>query len=122
MTHEGITELVGEAHEVAFDKGFYEDIETTERYLKEHGQHALAHIAVRTFVLSQLALIGTEVSEAAQALREKDVGSDELTTELADVVIRVCDLAGYLGADLERAIHKKMAVNRTRPRKHGRLC
>ena len=40
-------------------------------------------------------------------------------TELADVVIRVGDLAGRLGIDLAAVIGEKMAYNITRPYRHG---
>lgn len=40
-------------------------------------------------------------------------------TELADVVIRVFDLAGWLGIDLASAIREKMRFNKTRPYRHG---
>lgn len=39
--------------------------------------------------------------------------------ELADVVIRICDMCGDLGIDLEKAIELKMAYNKTRPYRHG---
>lgn len=39
--------------------------------------------------------------------------------ELADIVIRVCDLAQELGIDLGEAVVAKMAYNKTRPHKHG---
>lgn len=40
--------------------------------------------------------------------------------ELADVVIRIADLAYLVGGDLEAAIAEKHEYNRTRPYKHGR--
>ena len=64
----------------------------------------------------KLCLIHSEVSEALEALRE----GKPMDEELADIIIRVCDLAGYEGINLEKAIEDKMAVNRTRPYKHGR--
>jgi NTP pyrophosphatase (non-canonical NTP hydrolase) len=46
-----------------------------------------------------------------------------LASELADVVIRCGDLAGFLGIDLERAISEKHAYNATRPQRHGgKVC
>jgi len=39
--------------------------------------------------------------------------------ELADVVIRVMDLCGHYGIDLESAILKKHEYNKGRPYKHG---
>lgn len=43
-----------------------------------------------------------------------------IPSELADIVIRVCNMAGEYNIDLNRAIAEKMAYNATRPRMHGR--
>lgn len=40
--------------------------------------------------------------------------------ELADIVIRVADLAGHLGYDLDRHVKLKMEYNASRPVKHGK--
>ena len=40
-------------------------------------------------------------------------------SELADIVIRVLDLAEYYGIDMGEAIAQKHAYNLTRPYKHG---
>jgi NTP pyrophosphatase (non-canonical NTP hydrolase) len=40
-------------------------------------------------------------------------------SELADIIIRVGDLAGKLGIDLGRAVEEKHAFNRTRSHRHG---
>lgn len=42
-----------------------------------------------------------------------------IPSELADVVIRIADMCGMYGIDLEAAIAEKMAFNKTRPFKHG---
>ncbi len=39
--------------------------------------------------------------------------------ELADIVIRVADLCGLYGIDLEKSLKEKMAYNKTRPYRHG---
>lgn len=41
-------------------------------------------------------------------------------SELADVLIRVLDLAGALGIDLGAVLEEKAAYNATRPAKHGK--
>lgn len=43
-----------------------------------------------------------------------------VAVELADAVIRIADLCGFMGIDLEAAIVEKMAYNETRPYKHGK--
>lgn len=43
-----------------------------------------------------------------------------VAVELADAVIRIADLCGHMGIDLEAAIALKMDYNETRPFKHGK--
>ena len=45
---------------------------------------------------------------------------DTFEDELADIVIRVFDLAFEKGIDLENHIELKMMYNKTRPYKHGK--
>jgi Lar family restriction alleviation protein len=67
-----------------------------------------------------------EVAEAVQSL-EAGVPTDKhlpqfdsFTVELADIVIRVFDLAGELNRPLGAAIVAKMAFNESRPYRHGK--
>lgn len=39
--------------------------------------------------------------------------------ELADVIIRIADMCGHYGIDLESAIKQKMEYNKGRPYRHG---
>lgn len=52
---------------------------------------------------------------------EKIPGFYALEEEMADVIIRVMDLAGALDLNLEEAIVAKLEHNKTRPMKHGKL-
>ena len=70
------------------------------------------------------------VSELSEVLEEYRDGKplvyfgengkpEGIAIELADAIIRIGDLAGILGADLESAVIQKMAYNATRPHRHG---
>ena len=76
---------------------------------------------------TKLALIHGEVSEALEALRLDTPAADKhlpqysnFAVELADIVIRVFDLAGQQGIPLGKVIDDKLEVNRARPNKHGK--
>lgn len=64
-----------------------------------------------------LALIHSEVSEALEADRKDD--EENFAEELADTCIRIFDLCGSKGIDLEAAITAKMEKNKGRSYKHG---
>lgn len=67
-----------------------------------------------------LCLIHSEISEALEAYRiDKMEGPDGLPGELADALIRICDLAEVIGIDIEAAVLKKHEYNKTRPYRHG---
>jgi NTP pyrophosphatase (non-canonical NTP hydrolase) len=102
------------AHSMSRQKGWYD------------GKHADRNIG------EMLALIHSEVSEALEDWRVQPTAElprtdlrDEkgkpigFASEIADVIIRIGDLCGYLGLDLEAAVAEKMTFNATRPHRHG---
>jgi NTP pyrophosphatase (non-canonical NTP hydrolase) len=101
-----LNEIGKVAYENAVRKGFYE----TPRTIGE-----------------ALSLIHSEVSEALEDLREGkmqttyrgDGKPEGFPSELADIIIRVCDLATDRGIDLDKEVRDKMKFNATRPYKHG---
>jgi len=65
--------------------------------------------------LEKIALIHSEVSEAMEAYRRKNMdGKDGFAEELADVVIRIFHLAGIYKIDMEKEILKKIESNENR--------
>src|SRR4051794_1649024 len=91
-----INQLCKEAYETAKSKGWHDEP-------REIG--------------TMLALIHSEVSEALEADRKGD--KENFEEELADVCIRIFDLCGLKGIDLEKAIITKMEYNKSRSYKHG---
>ena len=117
-----INELSKRIHEVNVKNGFYED----EKNIGE-----------------MLCLIHSEVSEALECDRKDKYAShsyrsqfrdndedfkanfelaikDTFEDELADIMIRVMDLAAFKGVDLESHIEAKLRYNSLRPYKHGK--
>ncbi|MGN8647906.1 hypothetical protein ACTNEO_05125 [Gracilibacillus sp. HCP3S3_G5_1] len=91
-----INQLCQEAYETAKSKGWHD---------KERETGTL------------LALVHSEVSEALEADRKGN--QEEFEIELADVCIRIFDLCGSRGIDLEGWVNAKMKYNKDRSYKHG---
>lgn len=106
-----IHEMQKEVHENAIAHGWWEP--------DENGQ-------VRTFG-DLVALCHCELSEAVEAYRDghvdvwygQDGKPEGVPTELADCVIRIMDMFGYYGWDLEKCLEEKTKYNEGRPYKHG---
>lgn len=102
MVNLTITGLVDLAHGNSVSAGWWDNPDTRET------------------VPAKLCLIHSEVSEAMEGHR-KDLMDDKLPhrkmieVELADAVIRIADLCGHLGLDLEGAILEKIQFNKNRP-------
>lgn len=53
-------------------------------------------------------------------VRGVSVGKPEgVPSELADTIIRILDMCGYYGIDIERILNEKMEYNHTRAHRHG---
>ena len=75
--------------------------------------------ATSTLIASKLALVHSELSEALEGMR-KGLMDDHLDhrpmleVELADTMIRIFDLCGFLGLDIDGAVREKYAYNQHR--------
>ena len=107
--------LVKNAYENAVKHGFWEDVE--EKWLRIAFKDKENKVDVNA-IGNRLMLVTGEVAEAHEALRKND--RVNFAEELADIVIRVADLAGGLGIDLEKEIIDKMEKNKLREYKHGK--
>ena len=94
-----LNEWCQRCHAIAKEKGFWEK----ERNVGE-----------------ALMLIVTELAEAMEGYRKQD--HDNFREELADAYIRLFDLCGGLGIDIEKEIATKSEKNKARPYKHGKIC
>lgn len=115
--------LADQIHQNNVEKGFYEDKKNIGEMLAlihsevsealecdRKNKHCEANLNV---------VIGWQLNEVFKPKFEEQV-KDTFGDELADIVIRVLDLAAFKGINLERHIEAKMRYNKLRPHKHGK--
>lgn len=114
----GAGRLFDLCHEDAASAGWWGD-DTGEGFPTDAIEVASGTRLGNALVAQKLALVHSEVSEALEGHR-KNLMDDHLPhrsmfeVELADAIIRIADLAGAMGCDLEAAIQEKLAYNRER--------
>lgn len=120
-----LTNLAASIHAANRAKGFYD----------QEGERNFGEI---------IALIHAEASEALEAHRDNKFTQerieevlattdledfrklflatvkDTVEDEIADTIIRLLDLCGYKGIDIQSHIEAKLRYNATRPAKHGK--
>lgn len=136
LTLNGLVEL---AHEYSVAAGWwdeclpYAEVETPDPeggrpYVHSEPDRSAAPRITPETASSKCMLVVTEIAEAVECVRDgqiyafRDAATDKpegLPFELADAIIRIADLAGAYGIDLDAAVREKMAYNRTRPFRHG---
>ena len=102
-------------HSNARDKGFWDAHEGSVSGLESAGLDDLARATNLAFLAQKLKLIGDELAEASEGLRDGNPPSEKIPAfsqveeELADAVIRVMDLSVHEGFDLAGAIDQTQA-------------
>lgn len=138
MFLETMESLQKAVHQNSKDKGFWGPIPKCEdphcHYEKGHyGPHSSTReVTELESVPVKIALIHSEVSEMLEAYRVGNPPSGKINDirgaeaipfslmaeEMADVIIRVMDLAEWMRIDLGRAVLAKAEYNSSRPHKH----
>lgn len=108
-----VQELADVCHGLANEAGWWIDADTGSDVRNWPRKY------LQLWIATKLMLTVSEVSEAMEGLR-KNLQDDHLPhrkmfdVELADALIRICDLAGGLGVDLAGAVVDKLAYNASR--------
>lgn len=110
LTLDELTEVVFKQNQAM---GWWTNLETGEDLTSKLGEKPKRNVP------EMLCLIHSEVSEAMEGHR-KNLMDDKLPhrpmleVELADAVIRILDMCGGIGLDLQGAIYEKLAYNAQR--------
>lgn len=125
-----ITDLVKEAHQNAVEHGFWDKepnfgelialchSELSEALESHRDGHAVDFFYGRCKTKDGKCIHGENAARDCTTC--KHCKPEGVPTELADCVIRIFDLCGHYGIDLEAVIDRKMAYNKTRERLHGK--
>jgi NTP pyrophosphatase (non-canonical NTP hydrolase) len=133
-----LNELRDEIYSNAVDHGFYEDTKHLSNIVDACAPN-YNETFKHSFFAQKIALIHSELSEALEADRKgkyanislferltwdtfsfQETIKDTVEDELTDALIRILDLAGYMGIDIEKHVELKMKYNALREYKHNK--
>jgi len=109
-----INQCIKQVHDNALDKGFYDKIYEMMECSNDKDYENYRNL----FISQQLMLVVSELGEAIEGLRNDDYRN--FKEEIADSVIRIFDLSGFLKVNLEFEIERKMAINKNRAKLHNK--
>lgn len=119
-TTAALLQLIDDSHARAVRKGWWSG--------QQDPGGRVEPVLVEPTIPEKLALIHSEVSEMLEAYRDGQMATvvsdgkpEGFWVEAADVLIRLADLAGAMGAgpELARAVELKAEFNESRPHRHG---
>jgi NTP pyrophosphatase (non-canonical NTP hydrolase) len=140
-----IEELKKKSHEIAVEKGFWNDFEIANNQKSEKDSQIFRDL----FISQKLLLMISELTESMESLRKSRTYQgdsnlikelceqseenknlfqmrfihhvkDTFEDELADTFIRLADLCEKMNIDIESFIKMKMVFNSMRPEKHDK--
>ena len=117
-----LNQLRDEIHEYAISKGFWDkERETGTLLMLCVSELAEAMEADRNVLYADLELIEKDKENFIDFKWSFENSiKDTFEDELADTIIRILDLCGAKGIDIEKHIELKMKYNATRERMHGK--
>jgi len=125
---EGLNRFCKDVNTHVREKGFWDSKDEILDCLATTTNDYLIKPAHDAIVALKIVLIVTELSEAVEGMRKPGYEAngygfgqkDSFADKLADTFIRLADLCGELGIDIEGQIEWKMNFNRSRGQKHGK--
>lgn len=122
MNNMGLNKLSKEIHDNAVAKGFYDkpkEVGTLLMLAVSELSEALEADRKGRKTKTSVGWLIDENDMRFRSFFEEGV-KDTFEDEMADTIIRVLDMCGYLGIDIESHVEAKMRYNSTREAKHGK--
>jgi hypothetical protein len=110
-----LNDLIALVHKNALAHGFWEGEDATDENAR-----FLVHLERVHRELSEAGQLHDRFHDIRETWIEKGGKPEGIPVELADAVIRIFDMCGRYGIDLEDVILRKHAYNKTRPMRHGK--